>query len=898
MELLKNEPSGKYNVPLGHFDFDYIRGCSNLKELEKILKVLRSGDEGKYPELEQCCEERIKSINPESRVLRQDTPLLNVKDMDDKDQIKNIQDDITQWTSEMKIKEDRATEFHDENLPPIRGSSVISGNASSSKATEPAKRPVKPREYRDWDKIDVEKELDKIDLNEDKPKTNKNILRTSNVQSIPDSIDTSGLGEEQKFKLAEREKEKGNEAYKAGDLAEAIKYYTRSISVINNHASYNNRGLAYLKQKEYGKAMSDFDKVIQMEPENVKALIRRSNCYKEKKQLILARKDIETALKHNPESKHALKEKILIEEALAEQKVKGRKMVIEDIEGSSSDSEEENTSVIEKPNVSEENNFKTTAVSESSSNPEVKPEVKIENEVKAKLSRSKESKEQENMKNKEERELNTEVKERNQDNNEINIKKNEIQIKKMPKKVEDKKAIANDFFKRGQYDQAISNYSSGIDMLKNLKDDGYNFHLATLLSNRAQANIKIGDCSSAVKDCNLSLDIFPGLWKTVLRRASAYEAMEKYHEAYADYQLTLTMVPGNEMSLQASARCMRVLQDLHGNKWRQKIPKRLAMTLYEGPSSISNVETTKSKEIERLFNINKTKGNELVKKEKYKEAINYYSECIKISPESTPPYTNRALCYLKLGDSEKAKDDCSKALEYEKDNIKALYRRAQANDALKNYKSAKDDLTALLQLELNNKPAKILLQAISKKEEESKKEPGRHKIPIVESDSDESSDENETNVKIVKKKHEDIVKPRVRPSSDQESPAPSKEPISEKNMTNHNFMRILSEESGAEKLVNVLEQFEPQKLSKVVGNKLEGKALANLIKCVDLKFLKEGNCKQAFEYLKAIVRIPRFALNYKFLSKAEQAMIKCVVDKIESAQCCSGEELYNIKKFL
>ena len=45
----------------------------------------------------------------------------------------------------------------------------------------------------------------------------------------------------------------------------------------------------------------------------------------------------------------------------------------------------------------------------------------------------------------------------------------------------------------------------------------------------------------------------------------------------------------------------------------------------------------------------------------------------------------RAACSLKLEKYESAKEDCSAVIEREVKNVKALFRRAQANAALKVY---------------------------------------------------------------------------------------------------------------------------------------------------------------------------------------------------------------------
>jgi len=40
---------------------------------------------------------------------------------------------------------------------------------------------------------------------------------------------------------AEREKNKGNEAFRAGDFDEALVYYSRSLSLLKTVAAHNNR---------------------------------------------------------------------------------------------------------------------------------------------------------------------------------------------------------------------------------------------------------------------------------------------------------------------------------------------------------------------------------------------------------------------------------------------------------------------------------------------------------------------------------------------------------------------------------------------------------------------------------------------------------------------------------
>lgn len=59
---------------------------------------------------------------------------------------------------------------------------------------------------------------------------------------------------------------------------------------------------------------------------------------------------------------------------------------------------------------------------------------------------------------------------------------------------------------------------------------------------------------------------------------------------------------------------MKALKDLHGGKWRNYIPKRESMSLYTVEKSESEIEFQKRKNLESLFESNKSRGNEFVKK--------------------------------------------------------------------------------------------------------------------------------------------------------------------------------------------------------------------------------------------------------------------------------------------
>lgn len=71
---------------------------------------------------------------------------------------------------------------------------------------------------------------------------------------------------------AEREKNKGNEAFRAGDFPEALAYYTRSISLNAIPAVFNNRAMAFIKLEKFQEAIQDCNSVLKTETKNIKGL--------------------------------------------------------------------------------------------------------------------------------------------------------------------------------------------------------------------------------------------------------------------------------------------------------------------------------------------------------------------------------------------------------------------------------------------------------------------------------------------------------------------------------------------------------------------------------------------------------------------------------------------------
>uniref|UniRef100_A0A8C3K976 Sperm-associated antigen 1 n=2 Tax=Neoaves TaxID=3078114 RepID=A0A8C3K976_9CHAR len=270
------------------------------------------------------------------------------------------------------------------------------------------------------------------------------------------------------------------------------------------------------------------------------------------------------------------------------------------------------------------------------------------------------------------------------------------------------KSEGNELFKSGQFGEAVLKYSEAIDYVVGLGEPSPG-DLSVLYSNRAACYLKEGNCSDCIQDCNRALELQPFSLKPLLRRAMANESMERYRQAYVDYKIVLQIDSIMLVGL-FSFRITKTLIDQDGPSWREKLPpipvvpvaaqqhrwdggnftsenkpKSTLCKIKENTAEIltsSILRPITSEKAEEKFKTLKNEGNDFVKKGKYEEAVNKYSECMKLNTEECAIYTNRALCYLKLYKYEEAKQDCDHVLQIEDSNIKAFYRRALAYKGL------------------------------------------------------------------------------------------------------------------------------------------------------------------------------------------------------------------------
>lgn len=105
--------------------------------------------------------------------------------------------------------------------------------------------------------------------------------------------------------LTEQYKEKGDEAYKSAAFEDAVGHYTKCIDALRNEGkqtsplalkAYSNRAACYKQISNFDGTIEDCSAVIEVEPENVKALIRRAQAFEGVERYRFALQDVKTVL--------------------------------------------------------------------------------------------------------------------------------------------------------------------------------------------------------------------------------------------------------------------------------------------------------------------------------------------------------------------------------------------------------------------------------------------------------------------------------------------------------------------------------------------------------------------------------------------------------------------------
>ncbi|XP_061872982.1 RNA polymerase II-associated protein 3 isoform X2 [Colius striatus] len=252
------------------------------------------------------------------------------------------------------------------------------------------------------------------------------------------------------------------------------------------------------------------------------------------------------------------------------------------------------------------------------------------------------------------------------------------------------KEKGNNYFKQGNFDEAIKCYTRG------MHSDPYNPVLPT---NRASAFYRMKKFSVAESDCNLALALDKNYTKAYSRRGAARFALKNFQGAKEDYEKVLELDANN---FEAKNELKKIHQALSSkeNSEQKELGDVVRQELTDEEKKRIEDEQLKQKAITE-----KDLGNGYFKEGKYEAAIECYTRGIAADGTNALLPANRAMAYLKIERYEEAESDCTQALLLDASYSKAFARRGAARVALGKLKEAMQDFEAVLKLEPGNKQA-------------------------------------------------------------------------------------------------------------------------------------------------------------------------------------------------
>ncbi|KAF5907947.1 RNA polymerase II-associated protein 3, partial [Clarias magur] len=255
------------------------------------------------------------------------------------------------------------------------------------------------------------------------------------------------------------------------------------------------------------------------------------------------------------------------------------------------------------------------------------------------------------------------------------------------------KEKGNNFFKDGNYDDAIECYTKGMSA------DPYNPVLPT---NRAACFFRLKKYAVAESDCNLAIALDSKYLKAYSRRGAARFALKNHQGALEDYEMVLKLDPEN---LDAQNEIKKLNQVLGSQKQEEgQMDKtevaEVAVTEDVKPNQLDIEQQRRQEAV-----VQKDRGNAYFKEGKYEAAVECYTKGMEADATNVLLAANRAMAYLKLERFAEAEEDCTKAIVLDSTYSKAFARRGTARVSLGRLSEAKADFEQLLKLEPGNKQA-------------------------------------------------------------------------------------------------------------------------------------------------------------------------------------------------
>ncbi|CAO3673214.1 unnamed protein product [Rhizopus stolonifer] len=245
------------------------------------------------------------------------------------------------------------------------------------------------------------------------------------------------------------------------------------------------------------------------------------------------------------------------------------------------------------------------------------------------------------------------------------------------------KELGNQAYKKREFETALGHYTKAFEL------DDTNI---TFLTNKAAVLFEQENYQECIKVCE--------------------EAIERGRELKCDYKLIAR-------ALQRIGNAYVKLEDLdNAIKFYGK-----SLTEHRTPETLQKLRDTEKtkKEQEKSAYYNpeladkaREEGNAFFKQGKWPAAVERYTESIKRNDKDVRPYSNRAVCYLKLMAINEAEKDANRCIELDPTFVRGYIRKAAAQLVKKEYTESIDTLKLAQEQDKDGKNSREIQQQMAK----------------------------------------------------------------------------------------------------------------------------------------------------------------------------------------
>ncbi|XP_073391108.1 uncharacterized protein [Physcomitrium patens] len=505
--------------------------------------------------------------------------------------------------------------------------------------------------------------------------------------------------------FAEREREKGNDLFKAKEYSASIDAYSMAIELYPNSAlAHGNRAATNIKLKRWEDAIKDCDTAINIDGNYMKGYMRRGLANLEMDNAEESVRDLQKALEMDPNN-HEIQTLIQRAKNLLKKVEEKREKEIEAERQKRNEldslKEKEEMASFERVSTScPSSNNRIQMIIEEVDEVEIDKNLIMDNNLQSSKSNAIHQNKQETF---EADETNTSNEEKdkvgiNNNNNSCliesetnhevcdlvnksNIESN-INVCKIMYEVTSNYSEENEQQERNlSWPNKYHKYNAQLKNLQSLKNDP----ISTSIDNENASNIEIQNF--APKKIENQVDSLVKLQVEDIDKTSNNEPKRSLDISNVEVPL----------------KTIEVIETQQSN-----VSDQIGIESKRHESMLNATSNFNSNALAKEWRLS---GNELFLEKKYNEAIESYTNSLTYQ-KSAATYSNRSMAQIKLKQFKKAEEDASHAISLDCKFYKAFYRRGMARHALCNTQGAKMDFEEVLKFTPNDKEIINLLTSM------------------------------------------------------------------------------------------------------------------------------------------------------------------------------------------